>query len=238
MPSSKFQAILKNRKMAADDVAILTFETLEPISYTAGQAFYINAHDEDPRPYSIANTPIDGKNTHLEFHIGRGRGVSRILIDDIPLNSPVHMEGPQGHMKFKSVCKKPIITIAGGTGLAQMKAICETALLTNRENPVYLFHGARNEEGLYLHEHFLDLMRSDSRFNYVTATSEEKSPDVSIKHGFIGDVVSSHVDNLAGFRAYICGPNAMVVHSRERLIEKGIDETRLHIENWTTTKRV
>ena len=220
MPLSNFQATLINREMAADDVAILTFETSTPVSYSAGQAFYINAHEEDPRPYSIANAPIDGKNKHLEFHIGKGLGVSRILIDSTPLHSQVKIEGPIGDMKFKSVCKKPIIAIAGGTGLAQMKAICEIALSTKRVNP------------------FEDLMRSDPRFRYVPATSEEKSPNTSIKHGYIGDIVTDYFDNLAGYRAYVCGPEVMVTHSRQRLIEKGIDETRLHIENWTETKRV
>lgn len=223
--------------MAADTVAILTFETTKPVSYSAGQAFYINLDNEEARPYSIANAPINGKNTILEFHIGKGHGLSRVLIQDMKVGFSVEIAGPCGDLKFKSTCKKTILAIAGGTGLAQMKAICEVALSTDHENPVYLFHGARDEKGLYIHDHFKKLSKTDSRFHYVGATSEDKSSDSSIEHGFISDIAANKFDGLSGYRAYICGPEAMVVHSHTRLLEKGIDEKRLHIENWVETKR-
>lgn len=222
--------------MAAETVAILTFETDSPVPYKAGQAFLININEKDVRPYSVANAPVNGKNTILEFHIGKGEGLSKTLVSETEIGECISMEGPAGDMTFKTICKKPILTIAGGTGLAQMKAICEAALLKDRENPVYLFHGARRQEELYLHDEMNDLAKNDSRFLYKAATSEEQSMDPSVAYGFVSDIALTGFDNLSGYRAYICGPEPMVNHARRLLLKKGIDEKRIHSENWTGIK--
>ena len=122
------------------DVAIVT---LRPppnatISFRCGQYISLVGDDGRLHPFSIANAPRqDGT---LELHIGR--------VPDGPFTTHVHertrpgdilrFEGPFGEFGFSDSIERPAILVAGGTGIAPIKAMLEFANAGHTEKYVSL----------------------------------------------------------------------------------------------------
>lgn len=216
----------------APDIVKLCVDTKTHMAYKAGQAFFLKIGDYEARPYSVANAP-DKNSTILEFHIKKSGGLSTYLVEKSQEGDEVNISGPTGDITFNSRCKKPILAIAGGTGLAQIKSICEAALSTDRKTHVHLYHGARSEEDLYMDGYFSEADLNDPHFLYYGVLSDSNNIEPHHRTGLVGDVAANDFEDLSGFRAYICGPAPMVVHTQSLLLEKGIDPKRIHAENWS-----
>ncbi|MBL4588494.1 MAG: hypothetical protein JKY11_00245 [Alphaproteobacteria bacterium] len=210
------------------DLRILYIKLEQTFTFKAGQ--YINVHQNgyDERSYSIANTPLD--SNIIELHIRRGENLSAYLCNKIISGSSIAISGPFGNCTYKAQCKKPILALAGGAGLAQIKSIVEKALKTNRTNPVYLYHGAQEVSGLYKDNYFKQLAKQDNRLIYHPIISQEKPENETIKYGFLMDHVKQDFDSLKDFRTYMCGTPEMVIALEKILIEKGIDPKRIHAD--------
>src|SRR6202020_2575511 len=97
---------------------------------------------------------------------------------------------------------RDVLCLAGGTGLAPIKAIVEAMVVTQSARPhreIVLYYGARFEAELY------HLERNYPWLQVIPVVSEEAAPDTIF--GSIPDVVS-----LANWRdrdIYVAGPDAM-----------------------------
>ncbi|MCA9402083.1 MAG: oxidoreductase, partial [Candidatus Omnitrophica bacterium] len=114
---------------AATRVRILRFALPEGDTVPAhqpGQYALLEFPGFSPRPYSIANVP----NGHLlEFHIRISHsGASAYANKTLKIDDVITIYGFGGNCLFDSDCRSPILLVAGGTGLAPMMAIAETAL--------------------------------------------------------------------------------------------------------------
>ena len=70
----------------------------------------------------------------------------------------LRFEGPRGSFFLREESPKPIILVAGGTGLAPIKSIIEHAIHNKIERPMSLYWGARDRAGVaeqcgHLHAH-------------------------------------------------------------------------------------
>ncbi|MGB1077800.1 MAG: FAD-binding oxidoreductase, partial [Bdellovibrionales bacterium] len=152
---------IQNIQDIAPDLRILHAAPEKKLAYKAGQYINIIAPDFEPRSYSIANAPQE--DNIIELHIRRKGKLSIHLCDTLKVGDHLTIEGPFGNNTYKAQCKKPILALAGGSGLTQIKALVEKALSTNRQTPVHLYHGARDLSGLYRDDYFKKLMKKDPR---------------------------------------------------------------------------
>jgi CDP-4-dehydro-6-deoxyglucose reductase, E3 len=136
------------------DVAIVTLKPppTAAVRFRPGQ--YINLIGEDGRlhPFSIANAPrADGT---IELHIGRipnGRFTSYVH-DKLRPRDIVRFEGPFGEFRFSDAPKRRAIFVAGGTGIAPIKAMLESLLPAGKPRELHLYWGSRRMAGLYAFE--------------------------------------------------------------------------------------
>ncbi|GMA61073.1 hypothetical protein GCM10025859_15130 [Alicyclobacillus fastidiosus] len=63
--------------------------------------------------------------------------------------------GPFGRMQLRSL-DNDIVFVAGGSGLAPIKALLESAFAQGFTRQAWLFYGARTTKDLYLTEHWFD----------------------------------------------------------------------------------
>src|SRR5579863_9753934 len=105
----------------------LAIEAGGPFTFSAGQYAALSFAGLPPRDYSMANRPDE---EILEFHIRRmGPGsVSAHVSERLQVGDTVRVEGPFGSSWLRENHRGPIIAIAGGSGLAPMKSIVDTAL--------------------------------------------------------------------------------------------------------------
>lgn len=206
---------------------VLTIVSGGPFSFSAGQYARIAFAGLGPRDYSMANRPDQDA---LEFHIrDTGGVVSRHVHSRLSPGDSVRVEGPIGTSHLRETDDRPILAIAGGSGLAPIKSVVDTALAKGLRQPIHLFVGARREHDLYFVDHFVQLARSHRNLRFTPVLSEPDGP-TGRRVGYVGHVAVAETTDCAQTRAYLAGPPAMVEATTMLLSERGLPRQRTHAD--------
>ncbi|MBM3540881.1 MAG: hypothetical protein FJX51_02440 [Alphaproteobacteria bacterium] len=204
---------------AAPGVRVLGLVADGPFPFKAGQYAALSFRDGPWRDYSMANAPDASR---LEFHIREeaGGGVSRLAVRELAIGEAVGVAGPFGEAYLRENHPGTILLVGGGTGLAPMMSIAETALRTRAAPSVRLYFGVRRAVDLYAEAVLAALTREWRDLSVVTALSDERVPGHS--HGLLADVIAQDIDDARNMTAYLAGPPAMVEGVRTVLMARGI----------------
>jgi len=207
---------------------LLAIERGGPFVFSAGQFASLGFDALPARDYSMASRPGDRL---LEFHIRRmGAGsVSAHVASRLRPGDPVSLEGPLGTAYLRDHHGGPILAIAGGSGLAPIKSIVETALARMPARRVRLYFGARDERDLYLVEHFAALAARHADFRFVPVLSEPRGKTTH-RVGLVKEAAAEALAALAGAKAYLAGPPAMVEAASAALRGQGLAEADIHAD--------
>ncbi len=204
---------------ATHDIKIVRLEIVAggPFDFSAGQYAHVKFDGQPGRDYSMASRPDDAM---LEFHIRQVTGgrASVHVATALAVGDAVTVEGPLGNCHLREDHRGPIIALAGGSGLAPIKSIIETALAKELPQPIYLYFGARDERDVYLEDHLKVLAAAHARFKFTVVLSEPAGP-TQRRTGLVTDAVKADYSDLDGCKAYLAGPPPMV--------EAGVDMLEL-----------
>ena len=219
---------------ATHDVRVVRLEIVAggPFSASAGQYASVTFDAVAPRDYSMANRPDQAT---LEFHIRRMRddGASGYVMRRLRLGETVTVEGPYGGAWLRQDHTGPILAVAGGSGLAPIKSIVETALAAGMRQDIRLYFGVRDEADIYLEGHFRALARTHSSLRFVPVLSEPGGPTAR-RTGRVSDAVAADFADLDGFKAYLAGPPEMVEATVETLVTRGLPREDIHADPFFT----
>jgi naphthalene 1,2-dioxygenase ferredoxin reductase component len=214
----------------------LAIEGDQPLAFSAGQYARLTFPGAPPRDYSMANWPDDPE---LEFHVRRvaGGAATERIHGRVRVGDPVRVEGPFGSAYLREKHAGPILCIAGGSGLAPIKSIVETALARGLKQPIHLYFGVRAERDLYLTNHFEGL---EARHTNVTFTPilSEAPPQRAWRTGLVTDAVAQDLKDLDGWKAYVAGPPAMVEAAMEMTRTRGLRPEDLHADIFFTPEEI
>ncbi|MSO92545.1 MAG: hypothetical protein EXQ86_03990 [Rhodospirillales bacterium] len=201
-------------------------------NFEAGQFASVTFGTLPPRDYSMASR-LD--EPLLEFHIRHvGRdGASAYVARALKPGDDVEVEGPFGDAWLRRDHKGPMIAIAGGSGLAPIKSIVETALALGMGQEVRLYFGVRDEPDLYLEDHFAALSERHANFRFVPVLSHAKGRTRRCT-GLVGEVVAGDLGDVRGHKAYLAGPPPMVEAATAMLKAKGLRDEDLHADPFYT----
>jgi CDP-4-dehydro-6-deoxyglucose reductase, E3 len=191
------------------DVAIVTLKPppTAVIRFRPGQ--YISLVGEDGRlhPFSIANAPrADGT---LELHIGRipnGRFTTYVH-EQLRPRDIVRFEGPLGEFGFSDSRERRTILVAGGTGIAPIKAMLESLMPIGVKHELYLYWGSRHRAGLYAIENIPAAICA----RVTPVLSEFESTDRwPGRVGLVHRAVLEDFPDLSSFDVYACGNPGLI----------------------------
>ncbi len=220
-------------RMATADVRIVRLAPRDgrPFAFAAGQYACLGFDGLPCRDYSIASRPDE---PDLEFHIrDMGSGASTYAVRRLQAGETVTVRGPLGSATLQEGHRGPILAVAGGSGLAPMKSIVETALARGHAAPVHLYFGVRTEGDLYMADRFRDLARRHANFRFVPVVSDPGGP-TDLRTGYVGEAAAADFAELAGFKAYLAGPPVMVESAIGHLLARGIDPMDIHADAFYT----
>lgn len=208
-------------ELRGPDVATLTVRPDHPLPYVAGQYVTIQTARWPWmwRPYSVANAPRqDGL---LRFHVRAlpGGWVGGALVRDIKIGDTLLLGHAAGTMVLENDSSRPVLCVAGGTGLAPLKALVEDATGRGLRRDIHLLYGARTEAGLY---DLPDLRAIEARtpwLRVVPVVSEDPSYDGL--HGTLPDVLD-RFPGWSGHDVYVSGPPDMIERTVTKLHELGV----------------
>jgi CDP-4-dehydro-6-deoxyglucose reductase, E3 len=193
------------------DVAIVT---LKPppnaaIQFRPGQYISLIGDDGRAHAFSIANAPrADGT---LELHIGRvpnGRFTTHVH-ERMQVRDIVRFEGPSGEFGFcddAQAALRPAILVAGGTGIAPIKAMLEAAGQGGAPREPHVYWGSRHREGLYVLD---ELAATCARITPVV--SEPSNAEAWLgRTGLVHHAVLEDFPDLSGCDVYACGSSGLI----------------------------
>ncbi len=211
----------------------LDIEKGGPFNFSAGQYAKVRFGDQPARDYSMANRPDDKV---VEFHIRRTPGgkTSEYVFTHVEMGDTVKVEGPFGTSHLRESHRGPLLAIAGGSGLAPIKSIVETALYKGLKQHIYLYFGARDERDLYLVREFELLAQQHNNFTYIPVLSQP-SGQTARRTGFVHEAALADFDDLDGCKCYLAGPPVMVEAATTRLKTRGVRAFDIHADAFYTT---
>ncbi|MGA1868407.1 MAG: NADH:ubiquinone reductase (Na(+)-transporting) subunit F [bacterium] len=179
----------------------------------------------DFRAYSVASHPDNKEMIELNVKlIPEGYGSS--YLHSLKPGDKVHFSGPYGDFYLKTDSARKIVCVAGGVGLAPIKAIIAYWCSHVNSRVLELYYGSRTIKDLYDHKMFEELAQVRPNFHYYPALSEE-DPNWKGGRGFIHKIIEKYLMGGADAEAYLCGPPIMIDAVTEVLKEKGVPEERI-----------
>ena len=211
------------------DVAVLHVRPRTPLPYLPGQAVSL---ETDLRPrlwrwYSPANAPRPDGVLELHVKARDGGPVSAALVRLVRVGHELRLGPPVGHLALDTGSDRDLLLVAGGTGLAPMKALVDQVARQGPPRRVDLFLGVRTEDDLYDRA---DLRRLEAQHAWLRvhcAVSREKGS--ALEHGDIADVVLRH-GPWTSRDAYVAGNPATVEDTVTRLHSHGVPMGRIRTE--------
>ncbi|MEU8356954.1 globin domain-containing protein [Nonomuraea sp. NPDC048882] len=209
------------------DIAVLTLLPTQRLPYTPGQ--YVSVQTARwPRvwrTFSIANAPRPDNTITLHVRSVPGGWVSTALIRHTKVGDTLMLGPPMGTMTPRENSVRDVLCVAGGTGLAPLKAIVESIISSGRRPAIHLMYGARSADELY---DLPDLIRLESSFPWLRVL-----PVVSGQPGYEGmrghlPEVTQRLRSWTDHDVYVCGPAAMVNETVRRLQGDGVPLVRIH----------
>jgi len=198
----------------AADIRLVRLRPETPLRWLAGQYVNISFGGLAPRAYSIASAPGDDL---LEIHIKRGKGeASQYVLDSLAEGEQVLLSAPEGLNVFDDSIDCPILALAGGLGIAPLKAIAETALKGGFTHPFTLYWGTTDPGERYIESVFRALAGTYANFTFIP---------VDGRH--VTDVISQDFDDLGAYHVYISGPPAMIAAAVPLLRDKKADPAKI-----------
>jgi NAD(P)H-flavin reductase/hemoglobin-like flavoprotein len=212
------------------DIAVLTVRTDEPLPYLAGQSISVEPTTTRPREwrwFTPANAP-GGREIELHARLIPGGSVSTALVRASRPGETFRLGPPFGRMTLDPHSQRPLLMVAGSTGLAPMKAMIGQ-LARDGGRPTHLYFGARSEREAYDQLALTALNDRHPWITVVTATSDDtRWPG---PHGPIGDIAAASGD-WSDHDVYVCGSPAMVETTVKQLLVAGVPEKDIRFEEF------
>ncbi len=224
--------IIQRERLTSDIVAI-EIQLEKNMPFIAGQYAELSIPGiiDEARAYSFATVAEDSKATFYVREMPNGEMSNYLNTGDI-LNKSVLLNGPFGDFYLRPA-ESPFICIAGGSGLAPIKALLEDAFKNNVKRAVTLMFGARTEADLYCLKEIQQLSENwPEVFNFVPVLSDDDNNlNWQGERGFMNPLLKKYIDNVE--QIYLCGPPVMIDSMMTELKFFGIDNNNIYFDKFT-----
>lgn len=211
-------------------IAVLTVQPSEPFPFQPGQHLSVQTPRWPRvwRRYSIANAPREDGSVTLHVRVVAGGLVSNTLVHHTVPGDILLLGRSEGVMTAgtESGRRRPVLCLAGGTGLAPLKSIAEALAGSGEPPEVVLYVGARTASELYDLPALRQMEMDSPWLEVIPVTSQETAEGT--RHGTIPALTRKA--RWQDRDVYISGPDAMIVKTVQVLRDEGAPAELLHFD--------
>jgi NAD(P)H-flavin reductase len=204
----------------------------QPFAYHAGQAVLVRVEgDGKRRAYSLAAAPADAERQGwLELLVGVGGNPT--AMDAVGPGETLEVDGPIGRFTFRSDDDaRRLLFIAGGTGIAPLRAMLGQALIGSDYDICVLYSARTCEEFAYREE--LEALADAGRIRLVQTVTRATSEDGwSGGRGRFGASTLAPLVSDPTTLCFVCGPMSFVADTKRILSDLGVSPERIRVEEW------
>lgn len=230
------QLKLISRREVARHTVEFHFEKPEGFSFKPGQYggfTLINPPETDAagitRRFSLASAPDD---VDIVITMRIQTSAYKRVLNNLPLQSEIKFAGPTGLFTLHEDSNRPAVFLAGGIGITPFYSMIQHAAKHLPQQKMILFYGNQQPaDAAYLSE-LTALATHQSHFTFVPIMADADD-NWSGERGYITDsLIRKYVPDLHIPIYYICGSAVMVTAIQELLIEMGINESNIKVEDF------
>ena len=180
------------------------------------------------RAYSFSSAPGADTASFLIRNVPGGV-MSGYLTDAAKPGDRLTLKGPLGSFYLRDV-RRPIVMLAGGTGLAPFLAMLGRLAATGSPQPIHMIYGVTTDEDLVEVAALEDFARVIPNFTYAACVADPGS-----RHplkGYVTHHLTAEQLNGGDVDVYLCGPPAMVEAVRGHFRERGVTPASFHYEKF------
>jgi benzoate/toluate 1,2-dioxygenase reductase component len=180
------------------------------------------------RSYSFSSAPGEQKVSFLIKKIPGG--VMSTWLESAKPGDTLDLVGPLGSFYLRDV-QRPLLFLAGGTGLAPFLSMLEVLARTNAQQKVHLIYGVTRDLDLVQVEAIEAYTAKLANFSYATVVADEASSHP--RKGWVTQHIPADALNDGDVDVYLCGPPPMVDAVRKHFDDNGVKPNSFHYEKFT-----
>ncbi len=231
---ASFEAAISAVRQLSDSTIALSIkgEALNQLAFLPGQ--YVNLKvpgSEQTRAYSFSSLPKDGEVSFLIRNVPGGL-MSSFLTGLAKAGDSMTLAGPLGSFYLREI-KRPLLLLAGGTGLAPFTAMLEKIAEQGSVHPLHLIYGVTNDFDLVEMDRLEALAARIPNFSYSACVA---NPDSQYPHkGYVTQHIEPKHLNNGEVDIYLCGPPPMVEAVSQFIREQGIAPANFYYEKFAAS---
>lgn len=238
LPPARFKARFVGKTALTPDISLFTFAADRPAEFLAGQyAMLAVPALGQARAYSMANIAnADGLWQFIVRRVPDGQ-VTAYLFERLQPDAELDIDGPYGIAYLRTDVQRPIVGIAGGSGLAPVLSVMRGAArarCTDGARPAMLY-GGRTPADIPDVGRMAAQAGIEVDFHPVISAPENAAAqawtgDVGFVHEFIEKKLGSP---LPGYEYYLAGPPPMIEAAVRLLVaEHKVPASQIHFDRF------
>ncbi|BDM22981.1 MULTISPECIES: benzoate 1,2-dioxygenase electron transfer component BenC [Pseudomonas] len=228
---ASFEAAISDvRQLSASTIALsIKGEALSRLAFLPGQ--YVNLKvpgSDQSRAYSFSSLQKDGEVSFLIRNVPGGL-MSSFLTSLAKAGDSMSLAGPLGSFYLRPI-QRPLLLLAGGTGLAPFTAMLEKIAEQGSEHPLHLIYGVTNDFDLVELDRLQALAARIPNFTFSACVA---NPDSQYpQKGYVTQHIAPQHLNDGDVDVYLCGPPPMVEAVSQYIREQGITPANFYYEKF------
>lgn len=225
-----WNAEMVHREQRGSDLAVITLRLDHPMTYLPGQSVMVATpiFPSDWRSFTPAHVPRADRTVEFHVRVVDGGLVSPTLAYELRLGDVLRLGAPIGdRLTLQASGGRDLVLIAGGTGLAPLRALVEEIAWHGPQRQVELFVGARDARDLYDMPALRQLAETHPWCRLTPLTGADAGTVEN--RSLAGPVLRSAAWHGRSF--YVCGSPTMVSATVRDLTGAGVPHDLLHFED-------
>lgn len=216
-----FDYTVKNIKALPDKIWEIELQAKNRnIDFVAGQFAFIKIYNQnltsESHPFSFSSAPGFALKIAIKELGDYTNKISNLKMGDL-----VKIEGPFGSFNFKNFNNKNQVWIAGGIGITPFLSMARSITESDQDYKIDLYYSVKDSDCLAFKEELLQLTQQYRNLNINFWATKEK-----------GFLTANSIKDLNGKDILICGPGPMMSALKSQLLEKGIEKSKIHTEEF------
>ena len=214
-------------------VKLFKLDLANETKFRAGQYFDIRLTAPDgyqaQRSYSVTSSPEDSNSIELAIELIADGEVSAYFHEIVKPDDQIELRGPiGGHFTLSPNFTKPVLLVAGGSGIAPIISMLRHRRSSTRIAPTVLMFSVRTEADALFAQELEDMAQENPNLHIIIALtrSESETPDSKqretrrIDRSMIDSAITKLAEQPA--RAYVCGGTDFVESIGNHLLDIGL----------------
>ncbi|MGO4596314.1 benzoate 1,2-dioxygenase electron transfer component BenC [Terrabacter sp. 2RAF25] len=199
------------------------------LAFLPGQYVNIAVPGTDvSRSYSFSNAPHEERLTFL-VKLTPGGAMSTYLDERAAVGDAISFTGPHGSF-FLRETDRPVLLLAGGTGLAPVLSMLRTLSAAASERHAHLVYGVSTDEDLVALDQVERAGEGLANLTWDHCVSDPASS--AANKGYVTSLIGPEHLHDGDVAVYLCGPPPMVEAVRTHVTEGGTEPTGFYYEKF------